>query len=319
MFVPVPGPSGVRAVYPVPPADRPDSGDKPASAVWLVEEHPAFEVYSNGLRVEKEFLTSNRPRTRFPVFHPGQSGGSERTMDFRDTPAGIVFHSTESHQAPFEPAETRALKRIGRNLIDYVRQIRAYHYLIDRFGRVYRVVAETDVANHAGRSAWGDDQETYLYLNSSFLGVALEAQSESRVINDAQTHALRVLTAMLRSRYNIAARNCVTHAQISVNPSNFRIGYHTDWAAGFPFSQVGLPDNYNLPLASITAWGFDYDDNFLVTTGARRWPGLLASTNRVDEQAAAVGLSPVEYRRQLQRRFRNALNSAGTRERGEEQ
>ena len=39
--------------------------------------------------------------------------------------------------------------RLGESLLEYVRRGRAYHYLIDRFGRVYRVVAESDAANHA--------------------------------------------------------------------------------------------------------------------------------------------------------------------------
>jgi len=53
-----------------------------------------------------------------------------------------------------------------------------------------------------------------------------------------------MLTRMLRSRYSIAAENCVTHAQVSVNPSNMQLSYHVDWAAAFSFAALGLPDNY---------------------------------------------------------------------------
>jgi len=42
-----------------------------------------------------------------------------------------------------------------------------------------------------------------------------------------------MLTDMLRKRYGIPAGNCVTHAQVSVNPSNLLIGYHIDWASSF--------------------------------------------------------------------------------------
>jgi len=63
---------------------------------------------------------------------------------------GIVFHTTESLQIPFEAQRNRALKRIGESLLQYVGRRCAYHYLIDRFGRVFRVVAEQDAANHAG-------------------------------------------------------------------------------------------------------------------------------------------------------------------------
>ena len=31
-----------------------------------------------------------------------------------------------------------------------------YNFLIDRFGRVYRVVQESDAANHAGNSIWAE-------------------------------------------------------------------------------------------------------------------------------------------------------------------
>jgi hypothetical protein len=38
----------------------------------------------------------------------------------------------------------------------------------------------------------------------------------------------------------------VVHAQVSINPGNRRIGWHTDWGAGFPFREIGLPDNYQI-------------------------------------------------------------------------
>ena len=68
----------------------------------------------------------------------------------------------------------------------------------------------------------------YLNLNESFLGVAFEAQSgppgEEPEINPAQVRAAADLTEMLRARYGIPPGNCVTHAQVSVNPSNMRVG-----------------------------------------------------------------------------------------------
>ena len=76
----------------------------------------------------------------------------------RSEPVGIVFHSTESQQAPFEAGHNETLKKIGESLLDYLRRRRSYHFLIDRFGRVYSLVAETDAANHAGYSVWADEQ-----------------------------------------------------------------------------------------------------------------------------------------------------------------
>ena len=309
-LVPAPVPSSVRSTLPVSAPQHVET----RTAVWVVEDQPGFEVYSNGLRVEKEFTTHNHPRTDYAVYRNG-----EGPVATRHEPVGIVFHATESHQAPFEPSETRHLKRIGHYLLEYVRQMQAYHYVIDRFGRVYRVVVETDSANHAGPSVWSNGQDEYISLNRSFLGVAVEAQTETNPsMNTAQVHSLRVLTEMLRARYDIPAANCVTHAQVSVNPSNWQIGYHVDWAIGFPFAEVGLPDNYRLKLAAVSTFGFSYDSSFLSAGGDRRWAGLIASLDDVNEQAGLAGISAMDYRKRLQRRFVRISNSA-TRERGDEQ
>lgn len=284
-------------------------------AVWLIENNRDFEIYSNGLRIEKEFATANRPRQSFEVFPAGDGAPVERS-----TPAGIVFHSTESHQAPFEPGQTRTLTRLGRNLVEYVRQKKAYHYVIDRFGRVWRVVNETDAAFHAGNSIWGDKSGSYVFLNDSFLGVALEAQTDTpEALSSAQVHSVRVLTEMLRARYHLPSANCVTHSQVSVNPSNWRVGYHTDWVTGFPFKEAGLPDNYRLSLASLTAFGFEADEAFSLAMGSRPWPGLLASLQQVSEQARVAGVPAAEHRRRLHQKFQAIVNSASNRERGEEQ
>ena len=113
--------------------------------------------------------------------------------------------------------------------------------------------------------------------------------------NPAQIHAARVLTEMLRSKYRIPESNCVTHAQVSVNPDNMLIGYHTDWAGNFPFLEVGLNDNYTAPPPSIYAFGFDYDPSFVHATGVRLWQGLALAEDQMRTQAAAQGLplSPI--------------------------
>jgi hypothetical protein len=225
--------------------------------VWQVEKAGDSEVYSNGLRIDTRFTVLNHPRLylAFPRDGNHSSGPIPRSQ-----PVGIVYHTTESQQAPFVAQDNRVLMRLGESLLEYVRRERAYHYLIDRFGRVYRVVAESDAANHAGYSVWADDKWLYVNLNDSFFGVSFEAQSHpgqaEGVASPAQIRAAAMLTEMLRSRYQISAENCVTHAQVSVNPSNMQVGYHTDWAAGFPFEALGLPDNYELALPSLWAFGF---------------------------------------------------------------
>jgi N-acetylmuramoyl-L-alanine amidase-like protein len=277
-----------------------------AQRVWLVDRSGSLELYSNGLRIDVTFAVANRPRNRFPIF--SVNGGAE-PLGEKNTPVGIVYHTTESNLAPFEEDENRRLQRIGHNLIEWIREDRSYHYVIDRFGRVYRVVQEGDAANHAGSSIWADSRGVYVNLNDSFIGVSFEGQTGAvDEVTQAQVSAGKVLTEMLRSRYGIATEDCVTHAQVSVNPQNMRIGAHTDWAGKFPFAGVGLPDNYSLPLPSLSVFGFEYDSVFLKMTGTR-WHGLDVAELQVARQAAAEGLETGRYRAMLQHRYKDIASA----------
>jgi len=161
----------------------------------------------------------------FPSTH---SGPMAAAGEWRSEPAVIVYHTTESHLAPFEGDQNRMLRRAGEGLLEYASRRRSYHFVIDRFGRVFRVVRESDYANHAGNSVWADQYWIYIKLNQSFLGVAFQARSKpdglKPPVNAAQVYAGRVLTEMLRARYGIPVSNCVAHAQVSVNPANYGVG-----------------------------------------------------------------------------------------------
>ncbi|MGA2118304.1 MAG: peptidoglycan recognition family protein [Bryobacteraceae bacterium] len=287
--------------------------------VWQVDNSNQAEVYSNGLRIDSRYAVSTQPRTylAFPV-----SGAESSRGVRRQDPAGIVFHSTESPQFPFLPGENRELKRAGESMLEYVERQRAYHFVIDRFGRVYRVVRETDVANHAGHSVWADDQWVYLNLNASFLGISFEAQTPTRgaradgsgetpAISPAQVRAAAVLTEMLLARYHIPRGNCVTHAQVSVNPANMQAGYHQDWATGFPFERFGLPNNYLTPLPAMTLFGFEYDgfgyDPSQPVPAGGIYAGIAAAEKSLRETAANRGVKPAAWRKVLERQYRQRL------------
>ena len=255
--------------------------------VWLVDAGDGYELYSNGLRIETGFTVSNVAR--------------------KARVAGIVYHETESHQASFEPSETGSLTRIGRELLEFVRRNHSYNYLVDRFGRVWRIVPESDVAYHAGRSVWADSQGSYVNLNSNFLGVAVESAGGAPP-TEGQIHALRTLTEWLRRRHGIQAGNCVTHAQVSVNPDNMRIGYHSDWAAGFPFAGAGLPDNYRVPLPAVLDFGFGYDAALVRAAGGHVWPGIERAEEELRLEAARWHTGETQLRQQLQQRYRRILN-----------
>jgi hypothetical protein len=287
-----------------------------APQIWQVEKTAAFETYSNGLRIDNKFSTGNHPRS-YLAFAAVRSGrarddNQDKAQDeARTTPAGIVYHTTESLQAPFEPEQNGKLKQVGESLLDYVKRKKAYNFVVDRFGRVFRVVEEADAAEHAGYSVWSDEKWLYVNLNESFIGVSLETQTYpgqmEAAVTSAQIRATAMLTEMLRSRYNIPAGNCVTHAQVSVNPTKMLAGYHMDWASSFPFEEIGLPNNYARPLPSVAAFGFQCDANYSRTAGARLSAGAGLGAWELAERAAAAGMSVSAYRMALQKQYRDLL------------
>jgi hypothetical protein len=268
-----------------------------------VERSARAEIDSNGLQVDTTLATPGEPR-RYRVF-----SRTLKPVGYETSPAGIVFHTSEGPMAPFEEREAAALQRNSMELRFYARQRQSYHLLIDRFGRVYRLVEDSGRANHAGNSIWADSGRVYVNLNSSFLGVCFESVSrpggEQPLVTPPQLHSGRLLIEVLRARHGIPAENCVTHAQVSVNPGNYRIGYHTDWAASFPFRELGLPDNYRQLLPSIALFGFVYDGVFVTSTGSRLWAGVLAAEEQVGRDATARGLRPAQHRQWLRGRYRD--------------
>lgn len=289
-------------------ASAPSSKEEAPPNVWLIEQKDGQETYSNGLRVETRFTVENGARRyrAYPLGDEEPAKGEERTW-----PAGIVFHTTESHLVALAPEKTGQIKFVGESLLRYVQAEKAYHYVIDRFGRVWRIVKETDAANHAGHSVWADGKNTYVNLNQSFIGISLEAQTRAEggrpSATRAQVDALRGLTEMVRSRYRIPGRNCVTHAQVSVNPSNGQLSYHTDWALGFPFAEIGLPDNYALAAPALWLFGFTYDPSLVNLSDSPFWKGLLLGEDQLRQRATAHGAAVNAYRKQLWERYRRVL------------
>jgi hypothetical protein len=270
------------------------------TAVWLVEKGPGWEQYSNGLRIETGFSAAGEPR-RYRVF--SEDGGADPTI--RHQPAGILFHTTESDIWPLEAAYNETLRDSSYKLLRYVSRKKLYHYLIDRFGRVYRLVEEETKANHAGHSVWAQGRDIYVGLNHAFLGVAFETRWEggrALPITQAQFSAGRNLTNYLRQRWQIAPEMCVGHGLTSVNPRKRLIGHHLDWSRGFPFEAFGLPDQYNRLAPSVAVFGFGYDEDFLKVLG-EPWTGVRDAERILTEEASRQGRSLDEVRRERQRLF----------------
>jgi hypothetical protein len=263
-------------------------------AVWLVERGHEYELYSNGLRVDLSQETDAPPR-RFRTFDA--QGHAETEVHSR--PVGILFHTTESDVWPLEESYNDNLKDSTQRLLRYLRRERVYNYLIDRFGRVYRVVREDAKANHAGHSVWSDAGRLYLSLNHSFLGVSFETRWEggqALPITEAQLTSGRRLTDLLRQRYGIAPGMCTTHGLTSVNPEKRLIGHHLDWSRGFPFRAFGLPDQYLRSSPAVATFGFGYDERLLEVLG-EPWAGVRSAERGLEAEARRLGRPLEEVRK----------------------
>jgi hypothetical protein len=276
----------------------PQIPDLPQSQqVWLVEKKDGFERYSNALRVVTSYETTSRPRQFQLVSHDLK----QILPTMESAPKGILFHTSESNLVPFTPGNNTSITNISTYLLEYVRRNKSYNYLIDRFGQVYRIVPDNQVANHAGRSLWGDDQGLFIELNESFIGVCFEMRSGDagrEQLTEAQVISGRLLTGALRSLYQIPDADCTTHGLVSVNPDNMLIAYHSDWLTGFPFDALGLTDKAKVPPASLADIGFGYDAPTVELLGGKLTPGMTEALAQFNQTAAQLNLKPSELREQ---------------------
>jgi hypothetical protein len=265
--------------------------------VWLVEGGSGYEQLSNGLRIDTTFAVEGDPR-RFRTF----SFASGASSDVQTRPVGILFHTSESDVWPLEEGFNGHLRDSSHGLLKYVQRLKLYNYLIDRFGRTFRVVNEDSKANHAGHSIWEAEGTYYLSLNNAFLGICFESRWEggkALPITAAQLSAGRSLTEYLRQRFSIPPEMCVSHGLTSVNARTHLVGEHLDWARGFPFDAFGLPDQYGRRAPSVAAFGFTYDEGFLKILGTP-WPGILDAEQSLAADARAAGKTIDELRRERQ-------------------
>jgi hypothetical protein len=286
-----------QPVEPLPESLPADALGVVPRTIWLADRGPGWELYSNGLRIETPYAVQGEARA-YRIHHRD----GERDPAVYSKPAGILFHTSESDLWPLEPDFARQMRRGTAGLLRYLQKQQSYNYLVDRFGRVYRIVDDESRANHAGHSVWARNDEVYLDLNSAFLGVSFESRWEgghSLPITRAQLIAGRNLTNYLRQRFAIAPEMCVTHGLTSVSPRQGLIGYHRDWARGFPFEAFGLPDLYAVPPPSVALFGFGHDQEFMRAIGAP-WPGLAAAEQALTDEARQRALPLEAVRRERQ-------------------
>lgn len=294
--------------------------------IWLVEKTPSCEIHSNRLQIFTAYTVPNIPRRYVQFNRAGQRFTEDTPVSNRI--AGIVFHASESDLVPFKPEMNASIQEKSRSLIRFLQRQKSYNYIIDRFGRVYRLVREDHAAFHAGNSIWADDREIYLNLNHAFIGICFEGRDFEETehqettagrnsqdilprirptgissLTEAQLRSGRELTDWLRVKYKIPQGNCVPHALTSINPDKKLIGYHLDLSRGFPFAKFSLSDKYREPLPSIVEFGFSYDDYFEKIFNGNIWPGIRSSEAILQQRARNACISLAEYRKLLNDRF----------------
>jgi hypothetical protein len=322
-------PAGVEPSQPLrepPPVAETKVAAYLTQPIWLVEKTSGSELYSNRLQIFTRYAVANIPRSYRPFFR--HLNRSPRNAINSDRIAGILFHTSESDLVPFRPEMNISIKQKSKRLIKYLQRRKSYNFIIDRFGRVYRLVQEDHVAFHAGNSIWADDEEFYLNLNHAFIGICFEGRDFEEIesqnyvdswnpqaiaprlrpngissLTEAQLRSGKELTDWLRVKYNISQHNCVPHALVSVNPEKKLIGYHLDLSRGFPFAKFSLSNKYNEPLPSIVDFGFFYDEYFEKIFGGEIWPGIRASEAILQRRCKRANIGLGQYRMHLNAKY----------------
>ena len=106
-------------------------------------------------------------------------------------------------------SEVAAINRL-RNLKSKV----SCHYLINRKGKVIRMVDETYIAWHAGKSRW----KNFVNLNKNSLGIELINKGHQfgyQAFSDQQIKSLISLCKILKKKFRIKKENFLGHSDIA--------------------------------------------------------------------------------------------------------
>ena len=121
------------------------------------------------------------------------------------------------------------------------------HYLINRGGKIYRLVADNKIAWHAGKSCWGK----YKNVNKNSIGIELVNKGHQfgySSFKKKQLLSLMRVCKKLIKKYKIEKKNIVGHSDIA--PSR-----KIDPGEKFPWKKlaknnIGIWHNYNPKLLS---------------------------------------------------------------------
>ncbi len=282
---------------------------KKPEKVFLVGNEGEYEIWSNNCRISTRYETDNHHRAYYAIPRGSESDGDKPRHDI----VGIVYHTPESDIIDLTPENIKAIQMRSRGLLEYVRDNKKYNYVIDRIGGVYRIVRDDQAAYHAGDSLWADSKNTYVLLNESFIGVCFEskfngATSLDEILTEQQIYSARLLTDVLRSKYDIDDANCTTHGLVAVDPEKMLIARHHDWVSNFPFEAMGLSNKYKVQPPNMTDYGFTYDEDTLAKLGHKLWEGAMTAEEEFIRRAARARVSPDDLRRKMRDRYISQRN-----------
>lgn len=85
------------------------------------------------------------------------------------------------------------------------------HYLIDEFGKIYKMGNDTDILWHAGTSSWEGEND----LNNYSIGIEIIGPLSDGGFTDAQRESFGELVRELCEIHNIPKENILRHKDIS--------------------------------------------------------------------------------------------------------
>jgi N-acetylmuramoyl-L-alanine amidase len=89
------------------------------------------------------------------------------------------------------------------------------HFLVDRSGRVYRIIRRDKVAYHAGLSIWNGVQN----IDNCSIGIEIVG-SYNGTVTENQCAVLKQLLANLKHAYGISDDRVLTHSMVAYGASN---------------------------------------------------------------------------------------------------
>lgn len=160
--------------------------------MWTLRHPPAWLLLTLALAAPLE------AGAELDITDSGSPKNRER--GYRSSTRFIILHTTEGEK---------------KGALAKLRHAGEAHYLVDRQGRVTRIVERDRIARHAGRSMWSGIEA----LDHHSVGIEIVGYHD-RPLQAAQLRALKELIAQLKSRYRVPDERVLTHSMVAYGTPN---------------------------------------------------------------------------------------------------